>query len=168
MQCLKCKDRFTPRDLREIPYCGENLMTWSINQHIQHGVSFSHITEILLDSFNIQLSSDEICTFKRKLAKKYTETYEEIKRCVINGNLIHADETESKLKGASKGYVWVFTNMDSVFYLFKHTREAEFLKDLLKGYKGVLVSDFYPGYDSLPCPQQKCLVVDFANTHEVA
>jgi hypothetical protein len=25
-------------------------------------------------------------------------------------------------------------------------------------FKGVLVSDFYSGYDSLPCPQQKCLV----------
>jgi hypothetical protein len=29
---------------------------------------------------------------------------------------------------------------------------------LLKGFSGVLVSDFYAGYDSMPCPQQKCLV----------
>ena len=48
--------------------------------------------------------------------------------------------------------------MDSVFYLLKPTREADFLKDLLDGFHGVLVSDYYPGYDSLPCPQQKCLV----------
>lgn len=48
--------------------------------------------------------------------------------------------------------------MDSVFYLFKRNREADFLKDLLKNFKGVLVSDFYAGYDSLLCPQQKCLV----------
>jgi len=48
--------------------------------------------------------------------------------------------------------------MDSVFYLFKPNREADFLKDLLKEFKGVLVSDFYPGYDSINCLQQKCLI----------
>ena len=29
---------------------------------------------------------------------------------------------------------------------------------MLAGYQGVLVSDFYPGYDGVPCRQQKCLV----------
>jgi hypothetical protein len=28
----------------------------------------------------------------------------------------------------------------------------------LDGFKGVLVSDFYAAYDSMPCPQQKCLL----------
>lgn len=32
------------------------------------------------------------------------------------------------------------------------------MKDLLKDFKGVLVSDFYTGYDSLECKQQKCLI----------
>src|SRR5205085_8620528 len=30
--------------------------------------------------------------------------------------------------------------------------------DLLKEFKGVLVTDFYAGYESLPCYQQKCLI----------
>jgi len=29
---------------------------------------------------------------------------------------------------------------------------------MLDGYGGVLISDFYGGYDSMPCRQQKCLV----------
>jgi Transposase IS66 family len=29
---------------------------------------------------------------------------------------------------------------------------------VLGGFKGVLVSDFYAAYDSVPCPQQKCLI----------
>src|SRR3954454_9432177 len=39
-----------------------------------------------------------------------------------------------------------------------HTRSGEFLKELLAGYSGVLVSDFYNAYDSINCPQQKCLL----------
>jgi Transposase IS66 family len=28
----------------------------------------------------------------------------------------------------------------------------------VNGFQGVLVSDFYAAYDSIPCPQQKCLI----------
>src|SRR4051812_35079568 len=38
------------------------------------------------------------------------------------------------------------------------TREADIVREVLAGYQGVLVSDFYPGYDSMPRRQQKCLV----------
>jgi hypothetical protein len=39
--------------------------------------------------------------------------------------------------------------MNTVLYLFRENREADFLKELLKDFRGVLLSDFYPGYDSL-------------------
>ncbi len=48
--------------------------------------------------------------------------------------------------------------MDTVYYLYRPKTVADFLKDMLKEFKGVLVSDYYPGYYSLPCPQQKCLI----------
>src|SRR5215210_6793297 len=35
---------------------------------------------------------------------------------------------------------------------------GEFLHKMLKSFEGVLVSDFYAAYDSLGCPQQKCLI----------
>ena len=52
----------------------------------------------------------------------------------------------------------MLTNMEDVVYMYRPNREADFLQDLLTDFKGVLVSDFYTGYDSLPCEQQKCLV----------
>ena len=36
--------------------------------------------------------------------------------------------------------------------------ESAILETLLDGFKGVLVSDFYAAYDSVECPQQKCLI----------
>jgi hypothetical protein len=41
--------------------------------------------------------------------------------------------------------------------MFRENREADFLKEYLANFKGVLISDFYPGYEALGCPQQKCL-----------
>jgi hypothetical protein len=48
--------------------------------------------------------------------------------------------------------------MEDVQYIYRPTREGEFLKDLLRSFSGVLVSDFYTAYDSPNCSQQKCLV----------
>ena len=32
------------------------------------------------------------------------------------------------------------------------------MKEFLKNFRGVLVSDFYSAYDAIECPQQKCLI----------
>ena len=70
---------------------------------------------------------------------------------------IHADETEINIQGAN-WYVWVFTDGKHVILKLRETRETEFVHELLDSYNGVLISDFYPGYDSLKCKQQKCWV----------
>jgi hypothetical protein len=75
---------------------------------------------------------------------------------LVSGSLIHADETKANVKG-QLAYVWVFTNLREVVYLYADTREADMLHATLAGFKGVLVSDFYAAYDSIDCPQQKCL-----------
>ena len=57
-----------------------------------------------------------------------------------------------------KGYIWIFTNLEEVVFVYRKSREGDFLCDLLKDFRGVLVSDFYAAYDSLGCEQQKCLI----------
>jgi hypothetical protein len=48
--------------------------------------------------------------------------------------------------------------MDDVIYVWSETREGRIAKEFLNDFRGVVVSDFYPVYDSLDCPQQKCLI----------
>jgi Transposase IS66 family len=54
--------------------------------------------------------------------------------------------------------VWVFTDGNYVIFKLTETREPTIVHELLKNYAGTLISDFYPGYDSAPCTQQKCWV----------
>jgi hypothetical protein len=91
------------------------------------------------------------------MASRYRKTCDRILARIASGRLAHADETEVDLQ-KEKGYVWVLTSLEDVFYLYRPSREASFLQELLKDFTGVLVSDFYSGYDSLGCPQQKCLI----------
>lgn len=61
------------------------------------------------------------------------------------------------LKGR-EAYVWVFTNLEEVAYVYAPTREGTTLETHLNDFSGVLVSDFYAVYDAMDCVQQKCLV----------
>jgi hypothetical protein len=91
------------------------------------------------------------------MAEKYLPTYRGILCQIAKGGLVHADETKGVVKGGGH-FVWVFTNMTTVAYVYAESREADILTNVLDGFRGVLVSDFYAAYDSVPCAQQKCLI----------
>jgi hypothetical protein len=107
--------------------------------------------------FNIHLPRGVIHQFKKYAAQYYENTYNKILDKLIHGNFIHIDETKVNIRGGRE-YVWVLTNMEEVAFLHTATREGNFLKELLRDFKGVLISDFYAVYDSINCPQQKCLI----------
>ena len=89
----------------------------------------------------------------------YKKTYDALLKSLLQGQLIHADETKVSIKGrTANGYVWAFATMMGVVYVYSPTREGDVVLDTLKGFKGVLLSDFYTAYDALDCPQQKCLI----------
>jgi hypothetical protein len=121
-------------------------------------MSFEGIAEELQDCFGLPVNYATIHSFKYLLARYYEGTYKRLLEKLVAGSLIHVDETEVHIKGIGKGYVWVLTNMEEVVFMYRPSREGGFLADLLKGFKGVLVSDFYVAYDSLDCIQQKCLI----------
>jgi hypothetical protein len=111
----------------------------------------------MLTLFGYQVGQPTLNGLKRRAAELYQDGYEEIKCTLLHGNLIHADETHLSTKSSS-GYVWVFTSMEEVVYLWSPSREGNVAKEFLSGFNGVLVSDFYSAYDSISCAQQKCLV----------
>ncbi|MBM4146959.1 MAG: IS66 family transposase [Nitrospira sp.] len=135
----------------------QNLYFWAINQYIAYGTSFNKIKLMLSELFNLEIHRQSLHNYKSIFAAQYEVTYKEILRHIIRGPLLHIDETKIKVVGSS-GYVWVLSNVESAYYLYRNSREGDFLKDLLTDFKGVLISDFYSAYDSIECPQQKCLI----------
>lgn len=78
-------------------------------------------------------------------------------KLLLESPFIHADEIQFSIEG-TKQYVWVFTDGKRTIFKLTETRESTMVHELLSSYKGVLVSAFYPGYDSVNCRQQKCWV----------
>jgi hypothetical protein len=98
------------------------------------------------------VASDEGTT-----AEAYRGTYDNLLKKLCSGSLLHVDETTVSVRGISC-YVWVLASLDEVAYFYTSTRESDTIQALLATFSGVLVSDFYAGYDAINCPQQKCLI----------
>ena len=95
--------------------------------------------------------------FLRNFAAHYELTEKKNIERLLTSPFIHADETQLNIQG-SNYYVWVFTDGKRVIFKMTESRESTFAHEFLANYQGVLISDFYPGYDSVNCRQQKCWV----------
>ena len=72
------------------------------------------------------LSHPQVHAFKQLLADYYQGTYKRLLEKIVDGALLHVDETEVHVKRVGKGYVWVFTNLEEVVYLYRPSREGDF------------------------------------------
>jgi hypothetical protein len=121
------------------------------------GQNMLRVRQALNDIFDLDIPQPTIFRFKSFLRETLQPIYDRILAHLLKGSVLHIDETEVKLRGC-KGYVWVFASMDAVYFEYRDSRKAQFLGPLLEEFQGVLISDFFTGYDSLKCPQQKCLI----------
>src|SRR5262249_52860278 len=136
---------------------GSKLRRWVIYHHVEGHQSHKDLTLSLNDIFGFSFGQHVINKIKPWSAKRHGATYERLKEKLRRGQLIHADETKVAIKGHD-GYVWAFTSLEEVVYIYTPTREGTILGEMLEGFGGVLISDFYAAYDSAQCAQQKCLI----------
>ncbi len=156
-QCQTCDHKFVPERYRRLAKHCHGLMSWTIHENVAHRLSGGTVADMTKEFFGLTVYPQEIARFKPMMARYYESCYRKLLRTILSSKLVQIDETEVRLRN-TKGYVWVFTTFEEVIYIYKATREGGFLRELLKDFDGVLVSDFYAAYDSLECPQQKCLL----------
>ena len=134
-QCLSCGTEFVPHQHLRLDKHFHGLKSWAMFQHVAYRLSFSTIQKMCDEFFGIRLIFEEVRMFKSLMARYYKSTYQKLLTKILSGPLLHVDETEVKLQ-TGKGYVWVFTNLEEVVYMYRPTREGEFLRDLLKSFRG--------------------------------
>ncbi|MFI5387199.1 MAG: IS66 family transposase [Fimbriimonadales bacterium] len=158
-RCPKDGQSYNPDSIRgpQSHAFGHELQAWAIYQRVVLRLPYEIIAQVMDHLFGIGLGTSTLVYFVGNLAGYYAPTEAAILRAILKSDFVHVDETKINIQGVDH-YVWVFTDGKHVIFRMTETREADIVREVLSGYQGVLVSDFYPGYDSMPCRQQKCLV----------
>ncbi|MCX6141694.1 MAG: TM0106 family RecB-like putative nuclease [Ignavibacteriales bacterium] len=157
--CQKCRKHYLPPKIEELGnrLFGHAFQAWVIYQRIVLRIPYRIISQEMENLFNERASEGTLINFIKYFAVYYAETEKFSILRILEGPFIHADETRINIQGVDH-YVWVFTNGKHVVFRMTETREATIVHEFLSDYKGVLISDFYGGYDAVVCRQQKCLV----------
>jgi Transposase IS66 family len=154
--CWKCKTTFILYVRK--PKYGAGLCAYLLYQVIDVQTPQNIVAKATRELFGLPLSRGLINHIKAAEAERFLPTYRKILDRIAAGKLVHADETKVSV-GGKDGYVWVFTSLKDVAFVYAETREGTTLREAVGNFRGVLVSDFYAAYDSLDqCAHQKCLV----------
>jgi len=141
-----------------IMHYGDNLFALVLDYYVNFHISNEMISKLIQEHYHIWVSPMYLVMYKNRWWNKtWAPVAVYIRNIVLNSPVVHIDETTIKLATES-GYVWVFATTHTVFYHYATTREVGFLQQLLKDYRGIVVSDFYPGYETLNVKSQKCLI----------
>lgn len=156
--CKDCHFSFIPKSYpASRNRIGNTMKIWMVYQYIYNRMSLSQINKNLRDFYEVYLSSATIFTFKQHVADMFRERVLKDLNELTKGNVLYVDETPFKLVSGTY-YCWIFTDGFRCVSVMRKDRKSDFLSELLKGFKGVLVTDFFSGYDSLNCKKQKCLI----------
>ena len=140
-KCGDCGVSFVSDDRRlERNRYGANFLAYVIYNIIEVHIPQYKLAHVIQKTFGYPLGQPTINRMIQRAAEKYRSTYEEISQRLSHGKLIHADETHVSVKG-KVSYVWVFTSMDDVIYIWSETREGSVATEFLKEFAGVLVSE---------------------------
>ena len=157
--CSQCGRYYIPPAIRALPQYafGRGLQAWAIYQRLVLRLPYRAISQVLEEQFHVFVNQSAIVEFVRHLGRDYAETEERCREELLRSPFIHADETKINIQGMNY-YAWVFTDGSHVLFRLSATRESAVVREVLGDYSGILISDFYGGYDAVPCRQQKCLV----------
>ncbi|HWC17996.1 MAG TPA: IS66 family transposase [Terriglobales bacterium] len=139
------------------PKYGGDLCAYLFYQVIDVQTPQNVVAKTTRQLFGLPLSRGLINHIKAVEAERFQPTYSLILDRIAAGKLVHADETKVSV-GGKNGYVWVFTSLEDVAFIYTETRGGSTLQQVLGKFRGVLVSDFYAAYDAIECAQQKCLI----------
>jgi transposase len=118
------------------------------------------IQRYLAEVHGLRVSVGEVAELLHRVAAHGAPTLAQIRARVRTRAVVHADETGWREAGRN-GYVWgLMTPEGERSFAYAHSRAGAVINDLLgEAFGGVLVTDFYGGYNDTPGGQhQRCWV----------
>jgi len=128
--CSGCGTRFLPGDYLRLEEFGHSLKSWAMYEYVTHRTSLANIADTIRQCFDmpvhrrrsLPLNSSSPRTTRGLTSGSWRSSWLEISS---------RDETEVHAE-SREGLYLVFTNLEEVVFLYRPSREGEFLHDLLK------------------------------------
>ena len=123
------------------------------------------IASLLSALCRLKVSVGEVSRMLATVSALGQETYGRLQETLRTSEYVHGDETGWRENGHN-GYLWSFSTPKTCLFTYPKTRAGHVVTDILgETYKGIVVSDFYGGYNRHLGLHQRCWVHLLRDVH---
>jgi hypothetical protein len=128
---------------------------------------FRVIQDYLRHRFGLRVSVGQLVALVRGVAQRGKAVVEELKQQIRGSPVVNGDETGWRENGQN-GYVWSFSTERLRYFVYHKSRAGRVVQEVLgEEFEGVVVSDFYGGYNAHLGMHQRCWVHLLRDLHEL-
>jgi transposase len=154
--CKNCQKEVSIRNRLSGSKYGPNLHAQVCYWKFSLGLTLGKIRCLLRNQYGLDLSTGLLSEMITRSAKRFEGAYEDLGTSLLGQTCLYGDETGWRNDG-DNAWLWSFSNQDVSYYVIDRSRGQKVVEDVLgKSFNGVLVSDFYGGYNRIACVKQKC------------
>jgi hypothetical protein len=136
---------------------GPEVLLHAVYLRMGLGLSYRKAADALERLCGLSVTPGGLALALKRCARYFEPEYNLIVAAARRAMYLNADETGWRVT-AKGAWCWVFTNDRLVLFTIDPSRGAKVLGRILGNrFKGVLTSDFYAAYGTIPCEKQKCL-----------
>lgn len=135
---------------------GPRLHAYVTYLKLDLGMTLGKIQRLIDEQYRLKISTGVLSEMIGRCGDKFKSEYETMKKNLKNTTHLHADETGWR-NGGNNEWLWSFSNDQVSVFTIHPSRAQKVVEEVLgKTYRGVLISDFYCGYNRIICEKQKC------------
>jgi transposase len=128
---------------------------------------FRVIRDYLKHRFGLRVSVGQLVALVQGVAERGKAAVAELKQQIRGSPVVNGDETTWRENGQN-GYVWSFSTDRLRYFVYRKSRASSVVSEVLGDrYEGVVVSDFYGGYNAHLGMHQRCWVHLLRDIHEL-
>jgi hypothetical protein len=170
--CPQCQKRWSPPVDFAALAVGRQRFGISVQAEVallreQCRLPFRVIQAYLQHRFGLRVSVGQLVALVAGVAKRGQAVVEELKQQIRGSPVVNGDETSWRENGQN-GYVWSFSTERLRYFVYRKSRAASVVKEILgEEFEGVVVSDFYGGYNAHLGLHQRCWVHLLRDIHDL-
>jgi len=113
------------------------------------------VVQALERQFNLEVTPPTVLSITKRVADAVQHKYDALRKQLLKESYVHVDETSLRVAGRTY-WVWVFCTNNLTFYVIAPTRGGRVVQEVLKDYKGIVVTDGYKVYQDMGSAPQRC------------
>jgi transposase len=135
---------------------GANLQAAVVTLTARHRISRRGMAELARELFGLRLSTGAVDAIFQRASQALAGPHTQLQDWVLEQDAVHVDETGWRTAGESRA-LWTVTSPGAALFQIAEHCNREQLTELIGPYRGIIVSDRWPGYEHLdPAQRQVC------------